>query len=99
MSIRLATGSVLVLDSLCTVPIESCNIVGHAIKQQVPCQIIKYLQYDIILVMDLLKSTNPVIDSVVCSLDLTVGAQLHTVFSFSEQCSQCCPVKFEVSAG
>ena len=31
--------------------------------------------------MDWLKSPNPVIDWVACSLDLTVGAKLHTVLA------------------
>ena len=31
--------------------------------------------------MDWLKSTNPVINWVACSLDLTVGVKLHTVLA------------------
>ena len=43
MSIHLATGSEVVLDSLCTVPIVFCDIGGHGITQYVLCRIIKYL--------------------------------------------------------
>ena len=41
--IHLATGSEVVLDSLCTVPIVFCDIGGHGITQYVLCRIIKYL--------------------------------------------------------
>ena len=34
-----------------------------------------------ILVMDWIKSTNPVIDWVACCLDLTLGANLHTLLA------------------
>ena len=42
ISICLATGSEVVLDLMCTVPIVFCDVVGHAITNiYVPCQIIK----------------------------------------------------------
>ena len=81
MFICLAIGGEVVSDLMYTVPIVFCDIGGHAIKQYVPCQIIKNLQYDKILGMDWIKSTNPVIIWVFFSLHLTVGAQLHTVLS------------------
>ena len=70
----LNTGVEVLLDSICTVLKVVCDIGGHAIIQYVPCQITKNLQYNIILAMDWLKSTNPLIDWVVFFLDLTVSA-------------------------
>ena len=46
-----------------------------------------------------LKSINPVIDWMACSLDLTVCAKLHCTCSSSQQCCQCWFVKFEINAG
>ena len=40
------------------------------------------LQYGIILGRDLLQSTNPVIDWVACSLQLSMGDNVHTVLAF-----------------
>ena len=81
ISICLATGSEVISDSMCTIPMIFCDVGGHAIKQHGPCQIIKNLQYNVILDIGWLKSTNPVIDWVACSLDLTIGAQLHIVLA------------------
>ena len=80
MSICLATGNKLVLDLICTIPIVFCDIVGHAITQYMPCRIIKSLFYNNNLGMYWLKPTNPVINWVACSLELTLGDTLHTVF-------------------
>ena len=41
--IHLATGSEVVSDSMCIVPIVFCDIGGHAITQHVPCWLIKNL--------------------------------------------------------
>ena len=42
------------------------------------------MSYDRILGMDWLKSTNPAIYWVACSLELTVGYNLHIVLAFLE---------------
>ena len=42
------------------------------------CWVLKNLSYDIDLVIDWSKSTNPVIDGVACSLKMTVGDNLCT---------------------
>ena len=60
-----------------TVPIVFCDIGGYEITQYITCWIIRNLSYDIILGIDWLKYTNPVIDWVAWSLELTVGAKLH----------------------
>ena len=62
MPIRLATSSKIVLDSMCTILIVFCDIRRHSITQHVLYQIIENLQYDIVLGIDWLKSTNPIID-------------------------------------
>ena len=82
MSIYLETGNEVVLDLLYTVPIVLCDVGGHAITQHITRWIIKNLSYNIILGMDWLESTNIVIDSVACSLELTVDAQLYTLLAF-----------------
>ena len=46
-----------------------------------PHQIISNLQYDIILGMGWLNSSNLVIDWVVCSLELTANAKHYTVLA------------------
>ena len=51
MSIRLDTGSEVVLDFLCTIPKVVCDIGGHTITLHVPW-IIQCLKYDIILAID-----------------------------------------------
>ena len=81
MYIHLATGSEVVSDPICTAPIVFCDIGGHAITQYVTCYTVKDLSYDLFLGVDWLKATNPVIDWVACSLELTVGANLHTVIA------------------
>ena len=81
ISIRLATGSEVISDSMYNIPTIFCDVGGHAIKQQVPCQIIENLQYDVVLDIDWLKSTNPVIDWVAFSLNLTGGAQVHIIIA------------------
>ena len=62
ISIFLATGSEVVLDLMCFVPIVFCNVGGFAITKHVTCHIIKKLSSDIILGMNWLKTTNPVIN-------------------------------------
>ena len=57
-SIRLARGSEVVLDSMCTVSLVLCDVGGHEIIQNVTCWIMKDLYYDIILGIDRFKSTN-----------------------------------------
>ena len=82
MSICLAIGGQVVSDLMCIVSILFYDVGRHAVFQHVPCQNIKNLQYDIILGIDWLKSTNAVIDWVACSLDLTIDSKLHTVLAF-----------------
>ena len=65
--------------SMCTVCIVLCDVGGHAIIQTETYWIMKSLSYDNISVIDWLKFTNPVINWVVCFLELTVGDNLHTV--------------------
>ena len=43
MSIHLATGIEIFLDSMYSVPLVFCDISGHTITQYLPCQIIEYL--------------------------------------------------------
>ena len=74
MSIRLITSSEVVSHLMYTILIVFCDVGGYAIALYVTCWVTKSLTYDIILGMDWLKSTNPVIDWVACSLELTVGA-------------------------
>ena len=81
ISIRLATGSKVVLDSMCTVPIIFCKVNGYAITQHLTCWIMENLSYVIFLFMDWLKSTNLIIDWVACSLELSVGDNLHNVLA------------------
>ena len=49
ISISLDTSNKGVLELICFVPIVFCDIGGQVNSQHVPCQIIKNLQYDIIL--------------------------------------------------
>ena len=67
--------------SMCTVCIVLCDVGGHTIIQIETYWIIKSLSYDNISVIDWLKFTNPVINWVAYSLELTVGNNLHTVIA------------------
>ena len=62
MSICLATGSEVVLDLMCTVPIVFCDVGGYAINQYFTYHIMKNLSYNIVLGMYWIKSTKLVID-------------------------------------
>ena len=81
MSIHLATGIQAVLDSMCTIPKVFCDTGRQAITQHITCLLVKNLSYDIILGMDWLKTTNPVIDCVACPLELTVGDNMYIVLA------------------
>ena len=71
LSIRLATGSEVILGSMYNI-LEVFYYVGrHAITQCTTCQNTPNLFYDTILGINWLKTTNPVIDWVACSLELT----------------------------
>ena len=67
ISIHLATINEVVLDSTCIIPIVFNDISGHSITLHISYQIIKNLSYDIVLSMNCLTSTNPIIDWVACS--------------------------------
>ena len=73
MHICLATGNEYILDLICTIPIVLYDITRHAIALHITFWIINKLSYDAILGMDWLKSTNSIIDWLVCSMELTVG--------------------------
>ena len=75
MSFCFNTGSKVVSDSMNAVSIVFYDIGGHAITQQVTYQTMKSLSYDIVLVMDWLKSTKTAIGWVACTLDVTVGVK------------------------
>ena len=79
MSIHLTTSSEVVLDSMCTVPILFCDVSGNVTTEYITCQIMKSLSYVyLVLGMNWLKSTNLVVDWGAYSLELTMGAKLHT---------------------
>ena len=77
----LATGREIVLNLLCIVRIVFCDMVWYAIALHITYWIIKELSYDIVLGMNWLKSTNPVVYWVACSLELTGDANQHTLLA------------------
>ena len=83
MSICLATGNEVVLDSIFSVPTVFCKVGGHAITSHITCLVINNLSYNMILGINWLKSTNPVMHWVGCSLELTVDANLHTTLALT----------------
>ena len=73
--ICLATSSEVVLDLMCSVSLMFYDVSGHAITKYIACWIMKSQSYDIVVGMDWLKPTNPIIEWLACCLDLTVHAK------------------------
>ena len=62
MDVTLADGSHVVASHTCLVPLVVCAAHGCALHCVVECRVLPELQHDVVLGIDWLRATNPVID-------------------------------------
>ena len=68
MVVTLADGSTATATSTSIVPLVLCSISGQAMFVAVECRVLPKLNHDVVLGVDWLQDTNPVIDWQACTV-------------------------------
>ena len=75
MEVTLADGSQVEASTTCLVPLVVCSARSQALHCVVECRVLPRLNHDVVLGVDWLQATNPVIDWQACTVSVSCDGQ------------------------